>query len=252
MRLPVKGASRVKWIATALAAVAIFVSGPALAGDATAERVAAFKPGVTTYDDVVQVLGPPMSVTVSSDGSRTVVYVSTHTHVKLATFIPYVGLFAGGATASTSTTYFTFGSDGRLTLMSGSDTSMDCSSNVFSAGCKSGRPSPPAPAQTTASSGVVQSPGERRLGASFTDLPALTATMLSRPDLKAAMVVSVASGSVAERGGLKAGDSMTAFDGNVVKGQGDLTRLIVATPPGKPVSAVVLRGGQETSLTLQF
>lgn len=97
-----------------------------------------FKIGVSTYDDVVKALGKPTSV-YTFNGMTTIAYSSAHTHVKGMTFVPVVGMFAGGATASTAVTAFTFGADGLLMSTSGGATNIDCSGGVVSVSCGSGR-----------------------------------------------------------------------------------------------------------------
>lgn len=77
-------------------------------------QVTQFKTGVTTYDQVVSALGPPSLVEQKSDGSKILVYVHTQTSVRGATFIPVVGLFAGGADAKQQSATFTFDQGGVL------------------------------------------------------------------------------------------------------------------------------------------
>lgn len=55
------------------------------------------KPGETTKEEVLRLLGAPQYQTRDSDGAETLTYSFTRTTVKPATFIPYVGGFVGGA-----------------------------------------------------------------------------------------------------------------------------------------------------------
>jgi hypothetical protein len=80
----------------------------------TEKQVRGFTPGVTTYADVVKALGQPSTVTASSDGSRRAAYIFASASTKPASFIPYVGLFAGGTDTKSATTTFTFGPDQKL------------------------------------------------------------------------------------------------------------------------------------------
>jgi hypothetical protein len=79
-----------------------------------ASQMASFEKGKTTYAQVVQALGPPVSVTNTSDGTRIAVYSYVHSQARAASFIPVVGLFAGGADAQSQAVTFTFGPDGTL------------------------------------------------------------------------------------------------------------------------------------------
>lgn len=73
-----------------------------------------FKPGVTTVADIESALGKPQSTNLASDGTRSIGYLYSHAQVKGATFIPIVGIFAGGATAQGSSVIFRFDTAGRL------------------------------------------------------------------------------------------------------------------------------------------
>jgi len=74
-----------------------------------------FRKGQTTEADVVKALGPPQSTMTSSGGGRVISYVGMHAQTKAATFVPIVGLFAGGASSHVSVVTFTFDRDGKLT-----------------------------------------------------------------------------------------------------------------------------------------
>jgi hypothetical protein len=73
-----------------------------------------FQKGVTTETDVERALGPPTSTTMSSDGTRSMSYSGVHAQPKAASFIPVVGLFAGGASSQVSMVTLRFGQDGKL------------------------------------------------------------------------------------------------------------------------------------------
>jgi len=99
---------------------AVLVVFSALAGCAStgsqvkADQLTAFETGKTTEVDVIKVLGKPQTLMSSSDGSRVMTYAFAQYQVKGATFIPVVGLFAGGADIRTSSTVFTFDKAGKL------------------------------------------------------------------------------------------------------------------------------------------
>jgi hypothetical protein len=77
-------------------------------------QLSQFQAGKTTYPQVISALGPPTSSSVSSTGDRTISYTSFRYQTRPETFIPYVGLFVGGADTSNSTVVFVFGRDGIL------------------------------------------------------------------------------------------------------------------------------------------
>src|SRR5947209_9094497 len=72
----------------------------------TDEQASKFERGKTTYDQVVRALGPPNAVVSNSDGTRTISYVFLTARPRPATFIPIVGLFAGGAHSESNTATF--------------------------------------------------------------------------------------------------------------------------------------------------
>src|SRR5688500_9370971 len=63
-------------------------------------------------------------------------------------------------------------------------------------------------------------------------------------------VDSVDEGSPAEKAGLRKGDIVVEFDGERVRSVRQFSRLVSETPPGRTVSAAVLRDGQRTTLNL--
>lgn len=85
-----------------------------------------FRTGVDTLAVVTARLGRPNMTESNSDGTTTIRYSSVRTHVKGATFIPIVGLFAGGAKGHSSVRAFTFGPDGRLKSFSSGDFQTQC------------------------------------------------------------------------------------------------------------------------------
>ena len=58
----------------------------------------------------------------------------------------------------------------------------------------------------------------------------------------------VRAGSPAEKAGLKAGDVVTGFDGERVRGARQFARLVEETPAGRRVKLVVTRGGKPAEL----
>jgi putative serine protease PepD len=64
-----------------------------------------------------------------------------------------------------------------------------------------------------------------------------------------AAIASVQSGSPAASAGLKAGDVVTAVNGNPIGGADDLTTAISSAKPGEKVELTVDRGGNQLTLT---
>lgn len=107
--------------------LAVVLGGAASAGSSLSpDDAAQFKVGVATQDDVRTTLGKPTVVSTNSDGETVLTYSATHSHIKAATFVPIVGMFAGGAKASITYLVFTFGPDGKLTKESTSSSNVDC------------------------------------------------------------------------------------------------------------------------------
>ena len=67
-----------------------------------------------------------------------------------------------------------------------------------------------------------------------------------------ALVTLVQKGGPAEKGGLKAKDVITRFDGKVVDTSSDLPRIVGATKPGSDVSVHVWRDGSTKKLMVQI
>lgn len=109
------------------------VQAPVPAPTSVAASEDGFQTGVDTIKTVVTKLGRPNSTETNSDGTVTVRYLRVRTHVKGASFVPVIGLFAGGAKGKTTTKSFTFGADGLLKSYSSGDFQTECSTL---GGCK--------------------------------------------------------------------------------------------------------------------
>ena len=107
----------------------------ASAAKVTLDQVAQFKVGAANYADVTGELGRPFSIEASSDGTKTITYSATEAHIKSASFIPVVGLFAGGATSDMTIIRFTFDASGVLAKTWSSDTHTDCGSAITGVNC---------------------------------------------------------------------------------------------------------------------
>lgn len=94
------------------------------------DQLVGFEKGVTTEADIVKKLGRPAVSTASSDGSKVLTYAFSNYKVRGATFIPIVGLFAGGTDMQMRTTTFIMGTDGTMTSHQSSDTNMSTGPGV--------------------------------------------------------------------------------------------------------------------------
>lgn len=79
-----------------------------------ADQLAHFKAGVTTEAQIVAQLGPPNTSMTQPDGTKMDMYMHTSMKQNAANFIPYVGLFKGGASTDSQTVTFTFDNRGVL------------------------------------------------------------------------------------------------------------------------------------------
>lgn len=113
-------------VLAALALAAADPAPPASPPPAASVSPDGFKIGVDTVDTVKAKLGKPNTVEANSDGTTTIRYAAVHTKIKGSSFIPVVGLFAGGAKAKSSTKAFTFGADGKLKSYANSDSEISC------------------------------------------------------------------------------------------------------------------------------
>ena len=87
-------------------------------------KVAAFQKGVTTYPEVIQVLGKPTSSTFMQNGDHMIMYSYFGTQARPESFIPIVGAFAGGADTEQNTVMLAFDDQGVLKSTMSSQTGM--------------------------------------------------------------------------------------------------------------------------------
>ncbi len=76
------------------------------------------------------------------------------------------------------------------------------------------------------------------------------AQSLGLKEVKGVIVGSVQRGSAAEKAGLKQGDVIVAFNGNVVNEANELRNLVAATQPGTEVTLNILRDGREQDVQI--
>lgn len=95
-------------------------------------KVAQFVKGKTTYSEVIQALGKPTNSTINSDGSKTLSYFYMQHQMNAASFIPYVGMFVGGAQSENTTVTLMFDSNSILTNYSASEGGADMGTGIIS------------------------------------------------------------------------------------------------------------------------
>jgi hypothetical protein len=89
-------------------------------------KVGRFVVGRTTEPEVIAALGQPNSSTFMG-GFHSISYVYVHIQTRAATFIPVVGMFAGGADSTTQSATFTFDANGLLSSGGHSNTNVGTS-----------------------------------------------------------------------------------------------------------------------------
>lgn len=101
----------------------------------------------------------------------------------------------------------------------------------------------------------LQQFGETRrgwLGVRIQNVDDAIAETLGLGATRGALVAGVDDKGPSKPAGLKAGDVITKFDGKPIKESRDLPKLVAATPVGKDVELVIVRGGKEMSKTVKL
>ena len=88
--------------------------------------------------------------------------------------------------------------------------------------------------------------GGSRIGVSIRDVEESD----SKTAAAGVIVEEVATESPAEKAGIRKGDAIVEFDGERVRSVRQLTRVVQETPSGRTVSAVLLREGQKTTVSV--
>lgn len=110
-------------------------------------------------------------------------------------------------------------------------------------------PPPPLPSDPGATGA---GPTNVALGVTSEDLPPVLAKMIGRPAAHGALIAVVNAGSVAQRGGLPVGDIVTSYDARPITGWLELKKAVQDTKPGSAVTVGLIRGGKDTSVSLNF
>lgn len=96
-------------------AAAIILSGCASVGrEVSSVQMDTLKKGETTTTQAIASLGQPTSVTRTSDGKQIFTYTFAHAQGRPESFIPIVGIFAGGSDVRSSMVMLTFDKNGIL------------------------------------------------------------------------------------------------------------------------------------------
>jgi serine protease Do len=89
-----------------------------------------------------------------------------------------------------------------------------------------------------------------RIGVSVAPVPREGFEEFGLKSRAGALVSSVASGSAAERGGLRPGDVILEYDGRAVATTSDLVKMVTGTKPGSSVPVRIVRDRGEQTLTI--
>ncbi len=100
---------------------------------------------------------------------------------------------------------------------------------------------------------IVRIGGGARLGVALEEIDAADVGRLGLREERGALVKDVEDGSPAAEAGIKEGDVVVRYQGEVVQSAAQLARLVRETPPGRKVTVEVSRNGalQELNATLE-
>jgi serine protease Do len=94
--------------------------------------------------------------------------------------------------------------------------------------------------------------GHPRLGIDAEDLSGQLGAYFGAPDGEGILVRNVNPGSPAEKGGMKAGDVITTFNGERIRSLGDLREKLAGKTDDKPAKLGVLRNKSAVNLSLEL
>jgi hypothetical protein len=95
------------------------------------QQARSFAPGTTTMSDVTAALGRPSTRSTAIDGQMVLGYSHTSAYATPATYVPIVGLLAGGSRGASETTIFMFDRNGVLTHVTTSSSDIDFRSGLL-------------------------------------------------------------------------------------------------------------------------
>ncbi|MBX4210629.1 outer membrane protein assembly factor BamE [Candidatus Parcubacteria bacterium] len=94
-------------------------------------KVSQIKKGVTTKDEVVQMLGDPVSVSMLPGGGRMMLYMHNKITTQGQSFVPYVGMFTAGGNTERQTLQISINKDGIVEDYEFSDRQGTMTNNVL-------------------------------------------------------------------------------------------------------------------------
>ena len=100
-----------KIILTTLGVVLALVGCASSGTQVSMDTASKFTEGVTTEKEIVSILGNPTATTMAG-GLRTITYSGAQCQTKAATFVPVVGMFAGGMDCQSSAVVITLDKSG--------------------------------------------------------------------------------------------------------------------------------------------
>lgn len=99
-----------------------------------AEQLQSFEKGRTTLPEVISCLGQPTSKTTTIDGHVVICYNYVQASARPESFIPIVGLFAGGVDSRSNNVTMTFDQQGVLQGYSTTESATGVGTGLFNAG----------------------------------------------------------------------------------------------------------------------
>lgn len=113
------------------ATMAVAIAGCATSGRPISnDQLQTLKVGESTAAQAITAMGAPTTTTSSSDGTQRLLYVFTAASVKAASFIPVVGLFAGGTDVRSDVVTLVFDKQGKLAEVLRSSSATDTSTGL--------------------------------------------------------------------------------------------------------------------------
>jgi S1-C subfamily serine protease len=218
---------------------------------------------VTTHADVIRALGPPESEVVSSSGSRSMIYIFSHFSTKAASFIPVVGIFAGGAKAQTSAVTIRFDPNGKLAEVTASNTAID-STGFGNVTMQATPTTVPVQAASAATPSAVLADSNARptvtparvpsgvcpfLGA---DLAKLAVTSMGIDGVTGAMISGVSPTGAAASAGIRKGDIVIRVGDSPINDPADVEDAICQIPVGTAIDVKLSRQAQPMWVSVRF
>jgi len=232
--------------------------------DVNDSQLSAFQIGVTTHADVIRALGPPESEVISTSGSRSMIYVFSHFSTKAATFIPVVGLFAGGAKTQSKAVTIRFDPNGKLAEVTASNTAVDSTGfgNVTMQATPTTVPvqaaAPGAPAAVlanTPSNAPTVAPARAPPGACPSlgaDLIKLAVTNMGIDGVTGAMVSGVSPTGAAASAGIRKGDIVIRVGDMPINDPADVQDAICRSPAGSAIDVKLSREARPMWVSVRF